>query len=188
MSYVFKDRIKDSIKLLFRPRFASLLPDHNNIIFDSSDKERIKVGRIRESMFFINRDDADPSVLSLRDQTQDRFLPEEAHEEIILYQKMISFKTEEVRKHHSRTVNFTDIMRLNFDKFFPRMDNPRQEINYYDEEQNRHVSVTGGRTYHINLILKYTRLQGKKEFTRYERYRVVADKKGIKRVEFTGEK
>lgn len=188
MAYVFKDRIKDTIKLLFKPRFASLLPDHNNAIFDSSEKEKIALGRIKESLFFIKRDDADPAVLTLRDQTQNKFLPEEAPEDIILYQKMISIKTAEVRKHHSRTVNFTDIMRLNFGKFFLKMDNPKQEISYYDEEQNKGVVTTGGRTYHINLVLKYTRLQGKKEYTKYERYRVVTNKKGIKRVEFIGEK
>ena len=188
LAYVFKDRIKDLLKMIFRHRFDRFLPDHNNEIVEMMNDEKLMLGRIRESASFITEQDLDPSVQRLRETTADTFLPEGGMEKIILYRKIIDINTKQVQKQHSRTVNFTDIMRLNFRRYFVKMDDPIQEIDYFDEDLEHGFDTTGVRSYHVNICLKYSRFEGKKEYNKYERYRIVMNKDGIMRIEFIDEK
>jgi len=185
--YVFKDRIKDIIKLIFRPGLTSYLPDHNTVIIDSSQGEKQGLGRMKETVYFIPPEKVEPNVRKLRQKTQSNFLPEESPEDIILYQKEISINNEVVRKQHSRTINFTDIMRFNIQRFLQKMDDPEQLINYYDEELERGATTAGSRSYHLNMCLKYSGIHDGEEQAKYERYRIVANKNGIMRIEFIGE-
>ncbi len=182
--YVFKDRIKDLIKLMLNPKVLSFFPDHVTKIKDTSEEKPVVLGDIREKVFFTSRKNIDPQVLALRDKTKPAaFLPEESPEEILVYQKEIEIDTSAIRERHTRTVNLTDIMRFNIHRYLEKMDDPEQPINYFDEKEGRLSTSIGGRTYHINLILKYSQFKKGEEQIRYERYRIVANKWGILRVE-----
>jgi hypothetical protein len=188
VGYVFKDRLKDLIKVIFNPHVLSHFPDHITQIVDSSGNKKIKLGNIREKVFYANREDIDPLVLALRDKTRPAaFLAEESPENVLVYQKEINIKSELIRENHSRTINIADIMRFNIHKYLEKMDNPQQMINFYDEEKDAVSSTSGERTYHINLVVKYSKFSQKQEQIRYERYRIVTSKWGIKRVEFVEE-
>lgn len=185
MGYVFKDRIKEFIKIVLNPRVLSRFPDHTTKIKDISEEGSTQLGEIREKVFFAERDSIDPRVLEMRDRTRPwEYLPEESPEELMIYQKEININTASIRERHSRTVNITDIMRFSIQKFLAKMDDPEQYINYYDEEKDEIATTTGGRTYHINLVIKYSKFRNKTEISRYERYRLVANKWGMLRVEF----
>lgn len=184
--YVFKDRVKDIVKILFRPRILSFLPDHKTEIIDPSNK-KTPLGSIRETVSFTDRQQVTPEILRLRDKTRRKSLPEQSPEEILVYRKELTVNTDAVQKLHTRTVNFTDIMRFNIRKFLLKMDDPEQPINYFNEELEKGTTITGDRVYHINLVLKYSHVKGDKEDIKYERYRLVANKLGIQRVEFINE-
>ncbi|MCD4785088.1 MAG: hypothetical protein K8T10_14835 [Candidatus Eremiobacteraeota bacterium] len=184
--YVFKDRVKDIVKILFSPRMLSFLPDHKTKIFDPSN-EKTPLGSIGETVSFTDKEQVAPEILRLRNITLGDILPEQSPEEILVYRKELTVNTDAVQKLHTRTVNFTDIMRFNLQKFFLKMDDPEQLINYFDEELEQGTTTVGCRAYHINLVLKYSRVSGEKEDIKYERYRLVANKLGIQRVEFIDE-
>jgi len=184
--YVFKDRLKELIKILFRPRILSFLPDHKTEIIDPSNV-KTSLGNIRETVSFTNRDQVTPEILRLRDKTRKESLPEVSPEEILAYRKELTINTAAVQKLHTRTINFTDIMRFNIRKFLLKMDDPEQSISYFDEELGQGTRTIGGRVYHINLVLKYSHIRGESEDIKYERFRIVANKLGIQRVEFIDE-
>ncbi|MFP4498994.1 MAG: hypothetical protein ACLFQV_12355, partial [Vulcanimicrobiota bacterium] len=183
LGYVFKDRVKDFLKIIFNPKVLSMFPDHITQLRDQSDNN-LKLGEIREKFFFGNREKMDPEILELRDKTKPiAFLPVVYPEDILVYQKEININTATIREKHSRTVDITDIMRFNIYKYLIKMDDPEQFINYYDSEKNTTTTTTGDRTYHINLVIKYSKFEEEQERQRYERYRIVANKYGIKRIE-----
>lgn len=186
--YVFKDRIKEGIKIAFQPHLIKSLPDQDNDILDSTEGEQVKLGRIREWVYFTNRSKVNPILLELRDRNSAEIFPGESPEEILVFQKEINIDTETVMKRHSRTINFTDIMRFNIQKYLLRMDNPEQPINYFDEDLGQSVSTIGSRVYHIYLGLQYAELREDEEKIRFELYRIVASKWGIKRIEFVEER
>jgi len=184
IGYVFKDRLKEITKLILNPKVLSYFPDHITQILDHSEKLKVPLGEIREKMFYTDRDKADPVVMAMRDKTRPTvFLPEYAPEDMMVYQKEIIINTEAIRERHTRTINITDIMRFNIRKFLDKMDEPNQNIYYYHQDDGAY-STTGDRTYHINMVIKYSKHRQKRDQLRYERYRIVADKFGIRRIEF----
>ncbi len=185
LGYVFKDRIKDIIKLIFNPKVLSRFPDHITQLKDTATRDSASLGEIREKAFFTSRDEVDPVVQAYRDRTRpSSFLPEESPEEILVYQKEININTQAIMEIHSRTVNLTDIMRFNIRKYLLKMDDPEQSIHYFDENMGHLTTRTCQRTYHLNLILKYSKFRDRQEILKYERYRLVLNKWGIIRVEF----
>lgn len=184
LGYVFKDRIKDLIKFIYNPKVLSRFPDHITQLRDLSMADSPNLGEVREKVFFAKRDKLDPVVLSYRDKTRPASLfPEESQEQVLIYQKEINIKTNAIMQHHSRTVNLTDIMRFNIRKYLLKMDDPEQMINYYDGRIDDFAQMTGSRTYHLNLVLKYSKFREKTEVIKYERFRLVLNKWGIHRVE-----
>jgi hypothetical protein len=189
LGYVFKDRLKDAIKLIFNPRVLSRFPDHVNHIKDNWEGKPIILGEIREKVFFGSRQKTDPVILAHRDMTRPAsFLPEESPEAILGYQKEININTAAIMERHSRTVNLTDIMRFNIRKYLLKMDDPEHVIHYYDENIDSIRSSIGERTYHLNMVLKYSKFLEKSEKIKYERFRLVLNKWGIQRVEFIEKK
>jgi len=169
LGHVFKDRIKDIIKLIFNPRVLSRFPDQITQLKATSDKKLKSLGEIRENVFFTSREQVDPVVLSYRDKTRPPvYIPEESSEEILVYQKEININTKVIMESHSRTVNLADIMRFNIRKYLLKMDDPEQLIHFYKEEENRFSSTSGDRTYHLNMILRYSKFKEKKEVIKYE--------------------
>lgn len=184
--YVFKDRIKDILKTIFKPSLNFYLHDHNTKIIDSEFSKKHPLGFMRETVYYSHRDKLDKSIISLRENLPRITLPEEPQEEILVYQKEIQINNARVKERHSRTINFTDIMRFNLQKYMLKMDDPEQRINYYDKENEQFASTAGNRVYHINMILKYSKFQGKSEQMKMEKYRIIVSKKGIIRIEFLG--
>ena len=62
-------------------------------------------------------------------------------------------------------------------KFLGKMDNPKKELFILDNKNLK--KVLGNRVYHIIMIIKYL----KDEQANYAKYKLVLDKKGIKRIE-----
>ena len=182
--YIFKDRIKEIVKLLWNPRVLSKFADYDTKIYDS-DNDSVEVGNLREKFKFVSKDEVDPTVLSMREETRKRdYLAEEIREDIILYQKEINIDVRTILGHHTRTVDITDIVRYNLRQYLPRMSDPVEDIYFFDEKKKQLCKTSGSRCYFINLVIKYkTSIEKDKERRHYERYRIVVRKSGIERIE-----
>jgi len=183
VSYMFKDRIKEVIKLIGHPKMLSRFPDFDTAIFDP-ENPREKYGNLREKMVFLHLDKVDPLVLSLRETTRkgDHHY-EEQPENILLYQKEVDIKTANILQHHSRRVDITDLTRYNLTRYFQKLDEPEEEIFYYDVETKTPRQVTGSRCYFINLILKYTTFLEHSPRLEYQRFRIILNKERILEIE-----
>jgi hypothetical protein len=184
IGYVFKDRIKEIIKRVLSPTQAFAIPDNITEILDVGEHNQLKLGKIKESVIFAERKGIDPIVLELRDKHFNEVLPEESPEEIMVFHKDINIDTETVINHHSRTVNFTDIMRFNLQQYIQRMDDPEQSVYYFDSDLQKEARTIGRKIYYIHLVLKYSEMKDDGYKTRYEIHRIAANKYGIQRIEF----
>lgn len=185
--YAFKDRIKDLIKLIFTPRVNAYLPDHTNRIFDGRKKKESYLGRIKETTYFTKMEDIEPTVINLRKQGRGVIYPEESPEEVMVYRKEIEINTAGIQAVYFRMFHFTDIMRFGVQKYLQKMEDPVSTIHYYDPEKRSCDRTRARRVYHVNMVLKYSKFSEKVESIKYERYRLVLDRDGIRRIEFVKE-
>ena len=177
VSYVFKDRLKDFLRLYLSKRLTSRFFDHHMRIHTS---DRKKVGSCRESFEFVEEPRVPVEVRQMR--RRDHITEIEngwMGEKVILYRKRIRLRTRLIRQtfmqHEIEGIN--DIMRFSVLEFIRKMDNPKKQLYVLDAEDYQRVK--GDRVYHLNLILKYmlpSRLV-------YKRFRIVLNRKQIKRIE-----
>lgn len=183
ISYVFKDRIKEIVKLVVHPKMLSRFPDYDTMVFIDSTPPAM-VGNVREKMQFVERPNVSPSVLSIREETRKYdLLYEEMNEAILLYQREISFDIDSIMKLNPRSMGVVDLMRYSIARYRPRMNEPDEDIYFYSEEKDELCSTTGSRCYFLNLILKYTSYHQNKERYHYERYRIIVKKSEIEQIE-----
>ena len=181
--YVFKDRVKNILKLIVGTKALSRFPDSFTSIKDTSEKKIIKLGEIREKVFFPSVSQINSEVLKIKDKSSES--PQSSLEKILVYQKEINIKTSLIKKYYSRTTNLTDIMRLNLNKFLVNMGNPTKSIYYYNQLSGKLKRTKGDRVYQLGLIIRYTKLaKRRKKILHYEHYNIICTKLGIKRVEF----
>lgn len=181
--YVFKDRLKNLLKIIAGKQTLSRFPDFSTKIRDKVDKKKINLGEIREKVFFPTEEQSSQTVLNIKNKAKS--VPQNKLENIMVYQKEMNIKTSLIKKYYERTTNLTDIMRFNISKFFINMAEPKKSIYYLDEALKKVVATFGKRVYHIGLIIKYTKFTSRrKKVLHYEYYKVVCTKAGIERVDF----
>jgi hypothetical protein len=177
VSYVFKDRIKDILRLYLSRKMTSRLFDHHMDIITNT---RRKAGLCRESFEFV--DEAKIPAVIRQMRSRDHITEIEngwVGEKVVLYRKRICLFNDQVLKacrgHAVEGIN--DIMRFSVLEFIRKMDNPKKQLYIVDEDEYQRIK--GERVYHLNLILKYTLPKR----ILYKRFRIVLSRKRIKRIE-----
>jgi hypothetical protein len=174
-AYVVKDRIKAFINESFMKRIGPTLPDRNVFLSDVGRE----IGQIEEHVRFVKTVPEEVQAVRSLGHTVD--LGEERLEVVL---------------HHRRTVDLTpafehsperavrDILRLNVAPFLERLADPDQEVPHFDARNQKFVTGTAPRVYHLNLVFRLAPLHDEEEGPiRYERIRVVLSQRGIARVE-----
>jgi DNA-binding XRE family transcriptional regulator len=105
-------------------------------------------------------------------------------EKIILYHKQIMIFSKKLREVYQNfpIEGINDIVRLNVSRFLYRMDNPKTFLPILDGRGYR--KTIGERVYHLTMILRYS----VESENKYERYRIVLTRSGIKRIEMVAPK
>lgn len=177
ISYIFKDRLKDLLRLYLSRRVASRLFDHHMHIYSSAGED---VGVCRESFEFVPERKIPPEIARMR--SRDHITEIEngwVGEKVILYRKRILLYKDRILRlfRHHNIEGINDIMRFSVLEFIRKMDNPTK--NLYVLEEDAYQRIKGDRVYHLNLLLRYA-LPRK---TVYKRFRIVLNRKRIKRIE-----
>ena len=177
VSYIFKDRIKDLLRFYLSRNMTRSIFDYKTQLYNVT---RHVVGVCRESFEFIRKQKLAPEIREIRDSDHITEIENGwVGEQTFLYRKRIRFhpdwKGSIFSEYEIDGVN--DIMRFNIQDFLRKMDDPNKELFVMNDEG--YHRVTGTRVYHINLIIK---LIGNKHQS-YTRYRVILNRKGIKRIE-----
>jgi len=177
IGYMFKDRIKELLRVYFSRKMSGVLFDHKMSIFTDSNQE---VGHCRESFDFVNESKIPKRVIKIRDR--DHITEIESDwlvENVIRYNKRIKLSAEVISGayHDIEIDGITDIMRFNVEKFTKRMGNPSKELFTLNGDDFHRTKAE--RVYHLNMVLTYK----SSERTRYKRFRVVFNRRKIKRIE-----
>ena len=175
ISYMFKDRIKELVRVYFATRLSSRLFDYK-IEIRVGD---LKVGWCKEGFDFMNPEKITPLVRKMRNRHSPLVIGRGVEEQVIQYRKKIHLNRKAISKLSPYPLSgINDIVRYNLSEFMRKMDNPKVPLcaNKGDGQYNL---VEGRKVYYLNFIiqLKYEKT------TRYRRYRICLSRKGIHDIE-----
>lgn len=177
VGYMFKDRIKASIGLLFISKASSFFYDYKIKI---KDLQNNLIGITKENFVFVPFEKLGPKVKKHR--VKDGYLDADYDfygEQIIQYKRKIEVYPKKFGQEISdkRLNSLVDITRISFNRFITQMDDPKK--SYSILKKGKIINRVGNKIYHINVIQKFYSEQG----IEFKRYRIIMNRKGIKRVE-----
>ncbi|MEN8222465.1 MAG: hypothetical protein ABFR36_04320 [Acidobacteriota bacterium] len=174
ISYMFKDRIKELVRLYLNKKQYRYFHDFKTNIYDQKEK---KIGFLKESFQFIKHKHLHENILDARNRMRITEITNESMgEKIILYRNKIEiFKNK--KKLPDDFSGLTEILRFNVSDLTKKMDDPEKEIFIKDTKGVKRLFAN--RNYHLNLILTYS--DGKEKEASY--YKLIVNKKGISRIE-----
>ena len=171
ISYMFKDRLKDWLRLIFARRVS-------NKVFDTRTDFRIKdvhIGWSKDSVDFIDSDKILPEVMKLRRRNPLFAEVSGKDEKVLLYRKKVQLWPAELAKaspYPLRGIN--DILRYNITEYTRKMDNPSFPLSGTWED-NDYKPIDGMKVYHLTFVIQCV-YEGK---TEYKRIVVRCDRNGI---------
>ena len=175
ISYMFKDRLKDWLRLFFAKHVSGK-------VFDTRTDFRIKgqhIGWSKDSMDFIDSDKVLPEVMRLRDRLPLFDEVSGNDEKVLLFRKKVQIWPAELAKASPFPMKgINDIMRFNITEFTRKMDNPSIPL-YGSWENGTYKPVEGKKVYRLTFVIQCV-FEGK---TEYKRVVVRCDRDGIVAVE-----
>ncbi len=177
LSYIFKDRIKDAVKIALASQTMRYLLDHRFHLLAGPGKP---IGTIGEGFSFLRDRRIAPEIRAARDRSHITEIEnDDLGEEVILYRKTVRLDRTAVEQLgvDMAMEGVTDITRVAVHRFLERMDDPEEPL--YTVEDDGYSKAYARRVYHLQLILKvFTGAE-----IRLKRFRIVLDKEGLRRIE-----
>jgi hypothetical protein len=177
VSYMFKDRIKEILRMYFSKKIQKSLFDHKTTLF-TAEKETI--GWVKELFYFTKEEKVPQEILQIRNKDHMTEIDNGGMgEKIAVYHGYINlFSKKLIDLYKDYTMEgVNNIMRYDISKFLQKMDNPKKPLFILQEQG--HKEIYGKRVYHLNIVIKYTAKGG----TDYKHYRIVVNRDGIRRIE-----
>jgi len=173
ISYMFKDRIKELIRIYLDKKHQKMFYDFKTKIYPQNKKQ---IGYLKESFHFEQHSHLPAEILDIRNRMRSTEITEESlGEKIIHYRTKVSImNTKETIKDFT---GITQILRLNISDFTKKMDDPEKEV--FIRTKKGFKRAFADRVYHINMILTCS---GDADFE-VKPYKLIANRKGIKRIE-----
>ncbi|RLD47012.1 MAG: hypothetical protein DRI88_06720 [Bacteroidetes bacterium] len=174
ISYMFKDRIKELVRIYFNKEHHKFFQDFKTSIYDQRAK---KIGFLKESFQFIKHRHLAENIFTARNSMRSTEITKESMgEKIILYRNKIKIFYKKVKALNDFS-GTTEILRLNIAHFTKNMDDPKKEL--FVRTKNGFKRSSARRSYHLNLILSYS--NGKTDEIKL--YKLIVDRNGINRIE-----
>lgn len=179
--YILKDRIKEGLKTISYDFAFKWFPDFKTEI--RSPDEGKHLGTLKETFFFLDRNKVDIEIMEARNKKYHDTIEDFQRPESILYHKKsitIEDRDDLVARRH--VINLT--FRFNIFKFLIKADDSYQEYMNLDEITHKIKCFDLPKVYHINIIMRSSFLKnGNERVTELNKFRLIVDKEGIKRVE-----
>jgi hypothetical protein len=177
IGYIFKDRIKELMRVYFSRKVMSGLFDHKTHIHRG---RKNKIGYCRESFNFMEEEKIPKQVMRIRARDHITEIESEwLREDVVLYRKRTGLFTQAITDAYPglEISGVNDIMRFNINAFVQRSGDPRKDL--FVLEENNYRKIKGERVYHLNMIVKY----GGSGQPHYKRFRIILNRRRIKRIE-----
>ena len=180
VAYIFKDRIKETLRNVLMHTFPSLVIDQRVKLIDQASGRR--VGKVSGRVRFLKARSAPHEISRIRNSEENPFhsiLPEE---DLIHYRREITIRNRILRKAHTRLDTFTDTIRFRLEHVFRGMDDPEKIIPILSG--GKATQIRGHRVYHLNLVIRLSHHGDPTGHTAH--YRVVLNRDGVVRIEEAG--
>ncbi len=172
VGYMFKDRIKELIRVFFSKKQQKVIYDFKTKIYFENKK---KIGYLKESFHFALHLHLPDEVLKARNKMRVTEITEES-----LGEKIIHYRTKvKIRNRVKKANDFsgvTQILRFNISDFTRKMDDPEKEILI--RTKNGFKRMFSNRVYHMNLIMTYSDDNGQV----IKPYKIYANRTGIRKI------
>ena len=183
IGYMFKDRIKESGRVLLSSKLQSFLYDRRINIKTLDGKYKLAV--LREKISFISEYELPQAVLTARHKDPFADLDNEGlGETIICHTKDIVLDASlfpKAFKGLPKVNGLNDIIRYNIQPYLQKMADPVEEQLLLEDGQLKAVHTH--KVYHVNVVSRYKSISPKVE-NLYKRMRLVLTRQGIKRIEY----
>ncbi|NGX57418.1 MAG: hypothetical protein K940chlam3_00309 [Chlamydiae bacterium] len=181
--YILKDRIKEWIKSMTHHRHLGWFSDYTTKIWSPDDKHVL--GVLKEKFSFIEEDEVPHEIDAIRNLEFHSVVESFKRPECILYYQKKMRIHRKPTELETRRFMLNIIFRFNIRHFMDKASNPYSPYRMLEEETQDLKMRELPKVYHLNIIVKTTIEKGnqpkKIEITKV---RIVADKNGIKRVEY----
>jgi hypothetical protein len=177
VSYIFKDRLKEILRVYLIHKLTRFIFDHKTNIYG---EEKLKIGICKEAFRFVRDEDLPAKIKKIRQREHITDVENSWRgEKVIYYRKQVKLFSQRLKQAYPdyEFDGVNDIFRFNVNRFLIKMDDPIKRI--FSLKDNQVVSTSGNRVYHINLIQKISR----DSKASYKRFRLVLTRKGIQRIE-----
>ena len=183
IGYVFKDRIKEWLRLFFKAVLPRMMADEISSFLSPKTNKKICSSRIRLTFEDV---EALPSIVKeIRKDKNNPFRDMLPKEDVIHYVRDLAMRP--LTKHalgrdsFPRENNFTLVTRIRLDDFLKEMDDPNDVVFRMDPNADELDQLNSERVYHLHLIIReYCK---KEDLDNYSHYTVVLNKSGIVRIE-----
>ena len=178
VAYIVKDRIKDMLRntlIVFLPRVVA---DQINDLMDPATDE--KIGFTRARVRFCTSQDVPEVVRMVRNQRENPITALIPPEHVVHFNKYVRIDSRQFMKNHRRLEALADIMRIKLDAWLQNMDDPVNHLRRLRGDVLEKIPAR--RVYHITLIVGLFE-KGVDAAPSYFRYRLVATREGIERIE-----
>lgn len=183
--YVLKDRMKEGLKSYSAKLATGWFPDFHTIIRTSTGD--VVLGTMREYFFFLTPEQIPKEIAEMRNTRFHTELEKARRLETVFYFRKEVALFPKIPMQSNDAYELNDIFRYNISRFLVKASDPYKEQLVFDPASQQVNVVKGPKVYHINIIIRKTFLNDRKEKQiDYKKYRVVLDKDGIKRIEKVG--
>jgi hypothetical protein len=173
IGYMFKDRIKELVRIYLDKKHKKVHADFKTVIYD---QHRRKMGYLKESFHFEQKNHLPEDVRNARESMRSTEMGEVASgDNIIGYKNKTTLFNSKIQK--GTFSGITQILRFNISDFTRKMDDPEKEV--FVRTKKGIKRMLADRVYHLNLILRY----GDAEALVLKRYKIKASRNGIKKIE-----
>lgn len=180
--YVLKDRLKEELRFFSYQQMAKWFSDYTTKIQDPQDDTVL--GYLKEYFTFIDSDKIPAEISENRNRYFHKVLESvKRPEQVIYYKKTVSLE-QKPGILEERFYGYNIIFRFNIQPFLTKAEDPIQKYLILDGNSRDLNKVDLPRVYHLNIIMKSrTFLPDGNSKEELNKYRLVVDKNGIKRVE-----
>ncbi|MDX1514832.1 MAG: hypothetical protein R3174_13925, partial [Gammaproteobacteria bacterium] len=177
VSYIFKDRIKELLRMYFSRKLSGVLSDHRTRLYGTLDEV---LGDCEETFDFLSESKIPKDVMNTRDR--DHMTEIEGAwigETVLRYRRKIHLHPERINRLYENLdiSELDDVLRFNVTDLVKRTGTPEKPI--FVLAQDGYRKIVGERVHHLNLVLRRSGFGDSK----CERFRVVLNQKGIKRID-----
>jgi hypothetical protein len=181
--YILKDRIKEGIKTFTHHRTLGWFSDYTTKIMSPDDKSVL--GVLTEKFSYISEDEIPEEISTIRSREFDSMMEDYKLPETVMYYTKKMKINQKPRELEARRFMLNVIFRFNIRHFMDKASNPYSPYLWLNEEAGEIKVWHLPKVYHLNIIVRTTTKQpGKKPKKELSKVRIVADKSGIKRIEY----